>query len=61
MRRWCNCLGKVLVPTCPLYFFAVLAESANAKRMELRAGDSQAQKLQREDAMVMRNMKQILT
>jgi hypothetical protein len=29
--------------------------------MELRADDSQAQKLQRDDSMAMSNMKQILT
>jgi hypothetical protein len=61
MRRWWNCLGRVLISTCHFIFFAVSAQIDNRKRMKLRAGDSQAQKLQRDDSMVMSNMKQILT
>jgi hypothetical protein len=43
----------------PLMYSSKIAD--NRKKMELRAGDSQSQKLQRDDSMATSNIKQILT
>jgi hypothetical protein len=61
MKRCWNCLRRVLISTCHFIFFAVSARIDNRKRIELRAGDSQSQKLQRDDSMATSNITQILT
>ena len=61
MRKWWNCLERVLISTCHFMFFPVSAQINNRKSMELGAGDSQAEKLQRDEYMVMSNIKRILS